>query len=337
MRFSNVILGGLSAVAAIVTMVACGGSNNGNTGGSGGTGTTSATGTTSSATGAGACAPKASCIATDKDCIGLVDNSGKAKFGLRMSELDITTPDALTKGIIKQTVQSSVTPNVPSCNLMGAATFSWLIQFDTAAGTLKTGGAKPVTDPTAGYAFDDEMVTQGTATFHVQPITVMSMPDASGNFTTPKSTDTLYIPIFLDATGTQVVLLPMHDAALDMGTLSANRNCIGKFNAAGLQPSNSCLSDDTTPEFITGGTLSGYITLEEADTVTVSALQESLCVLLSGDASTYGDGAKPTAHCKRTNNAINFQGDTCSMAGQTCKDAVTLGGKFAASSVLITN
>jgi hypothetical protein len=283
------------------------------------------------------CAPKASCIAADKSCIGLVDNAGQMKYGLRMSQLTITSPTALTKGIISQTVASSVTPQVPSCNLMGAATFNWLLQFDLAAGTLKTGFAKPVSDPAKGYDFVDETLNLGGSSFHIQPVTVMSKPDASGNFSAPASTEPLFIPVYLDVAATQVLLLPVHDARFPMGTVSSNNNCIGKFNAAGLSPDNSCLADDMNPTFITGGSLDGFITLEEADTVTISALGQSMCVLLSGDSATYGDGAKPTAHCKRTNNVINFQGDMCSMAGQTCKDSVHLSGKFAASSIKINN
>jgi hypothetical protein len=275
-------------------------------------------------------------MAVDKECIGLVDNKGQMKFGLRMSELDLTAPPALTKGLVKTTVQGNVTPSVPTCNLNGSGTFSWLIQFDLAAGTIKTGGAKPVADATQGFSFVDDMVTQGGTTFHIQPVTYMAKPGSDGKFAITQGSD-LIVPIYLDAMGTQVVLLPLHEAKLDMGTLTSDNNCIGSYNAAGLDPANSCLPDDTHPAFLTAGSLSGYITLEEADNVIVSALSESLCVLLSGDAATYGDGMKPIQKCKRTNGVINFQGDTCSTAGGTCKDASTLGANFAASSVKINN
>ena len=273
-----------------------------------------------------------------------MSNAGQTKFGLRMSELDVTSPMALTTGIVKNIVGGAVGLDLASCNLSGSATFSWLLQFDTTAMTLKTGGAKPVTDATKGYAFDDEMIMQAGTNFHVQPITVMGVsPDATGAFTITAGQD-LIVPIFLNATGTSVVLLPLHQARIKMGTLSSNNNCIGTYNAAGLDPANSCAPDATHPQFIDGGKLDGYITLEEADTVIVSAISQSLCVLLSGNASMYGmtQPGSSVEVCKRdANKTIVYQGAWCSTtnmaATATCADAEPFAGDFAASSVLINN
>jgi hypothetical protein len=277
----------------------------------------------------------------DKTCLGLVDNQGLTKFGLRMSELDLTAPTALTTGIVKSVIGGAVMPNETSCQLDGTATFSWLLQFDTVAATLKTGGAKPVANPALGYTFDDEQIVQGPTTFHVQPITYANVtPDGTGNFSVPAGQN-LVMPIFLDAAGTQAVILPLRQARLVMGTLSSNDDCIGSYNAAGLDPSNSCQPDATHPAFIDAGSLDGYITLEDADTVIISTLSESLCVLLSGNAALYGTGAS-TNVCKRdASNKIIYQGHWCSAtnsaATSTCADAEPVVGNFAASSVLIDN
>jgi hypothetical protein len=111
---------------------------------------------------------------------------------------------------------------------MGGATFSWLLQFDTTAGTLKTGGARPVQDPTKGYSFDDEMIAEGSTMFHVQPITATGvMPDATGHFSFTMGQD-LILPVFLDAAATTVILMPLHETRFTMGTLSSNNNCIGQ-------------------------------------------------------------------------------------------------------------
>jgi hypothetical protein len=282
----------------------------------------------------------------DKTCLGLTDNKGLTKFGLRISELDVTSPKALTSGIVNTTVAGNITPNDKSCNLQGSATFSWLIQFDTTAGTLKTGGAKPATDPATGYSFDDEMLTQGTQMFHVQPVTYTGVtPDAMGKFTVTMGAD-LIVPIFLNAAGTSVVLLPLHQARLSTGTLSSDNNCIGTYNAAGLDPGQTCQPDSTHPLFNTAGTLEGFITLEEADTVIVSAINQTLCVLLSGSASMYGTpvtmGSTTTTVCKRdSSNKIVYQGAWCSgtnmAATPSCADADDLKANFAASSILINN
>src|SRR5262245_15655627 len=99
-----------------------------------------------------ACCLGTSCKAVDKSCVGLVDNAGRTKFGLRMSELQVTAPAALTMGIMANVIAGAVTPSNSGCNLNGFETFNWLLQFDTAAHTIKTGGAKPVADATAGYS-----------------------------------------------------------------------------------------------------------------------------------------------------------------------------------------
>ena len=73
--------------------------------------------------------------------------------------------------------------------------------------------------------------------------------------------------------------------------------------------------------------------LEEADTVVVDAIGQSLCVILSGDAATYGDGGTPTK-CKRTNGKINFQGDWCAASNNmACTDSAHLTANFSASGV----
>jgi hypothetical protein len=334
MRFSHLYLGlafgGLSLGA---TLIGCG-DGGGSGGGNGGGSSTSTSTSTSSGNTGFPCSPKASCTAVDKECLGLVDNaSGKA--GLRMAHLDLTKPEALTKGVVKNVVLGAVVPNIPSCNVQGTATFNWLIQFDPATNKIKSGGAKPVADPTKGYDFVDETIN-GLA---VKPFEADLTVGADGAFSMATGVD-LVVPIFLDTMGTNAVLLPLHAARLINGTLSKSKNCIGKYNAEGLSPANNCLGDATTPTFITDAELDGYITLLEADNVIIDSLGQSLCVLLSGDAATYGTGGSPNK-CKMTGGVIDFKGDWCAAtnmaAGGGCSDAVTLGAKFAASSVKINN
>lgn len=337
MRFSHVILAlcGLGASAS-GALVGCGNSDTG--GGSGGStgSSTATTGTTSTGSGTPACAPKASCDAVDKECLGLVDNTGQSKFGLRMSDLVISKPTVLGTGLVASLVTAGVIPSDATCNLNGEATFSWLLQFDTTANTLKTGGAKPVTDPTMGYDFDDEMVTQGSQMFHIAPVTFPVTVDSSGKFDISTGME-IIVPIYLDTMATMVVILPLQQSKLTMGTISSSHNCIGSYNAAGLDPANSCKSDATHPLFNTGAGLEGIITLEDADNVTISELHESLCVLLAGASNGMANSAGITV-CKRdANNAIIFQGDACSTEGGTCKDSISLAATFAASSVKINN
>ncbi len=286
-----------------------------------------------------ACGLKASCVATDKSCVGLVDNTGLTKFGLRMSEIDLTSPPALTAGIFHSVFAGSTGLDLPVCNQNATGTVSWLLQFDTTAMTLKLGGAKPVATPTDGYAFVDAMI--GGA--HVQPATFSDVsPDAMGRFAATTGVD-LVLPIFLDAASTSSIVLPLHQARISTGTLSSHNDCIGTYNAAGLDPANSCTPDSTHPAFLDAGSLEGFMTLEEADKLPVAAINQSLCVLLSGNATMYGvPSAMGVTVCKRdASGQILFQGDWCSTtnlaASGGCADASQLRANFAAGSVKILN
>jgi hypothetical protein len=262
-----------------------------------------------------------------------------------MSELDLSSPPALASGLVATVVSGAVALDLATCNQAGTATFSWLLQFDTVAQTLKTGGARPVTDPTQGFSFDTETL----GGFAVAPITYPGIaPSGSGAFAVTTGMD-LNMPIFLDSSGSSYVLLPLHQARITMGTLTSNNDCIGSYNASGLQAASNCLPGSGTPGFIDGGSLDAYMTLEETDQVIVSAINQSLCVVLSGDASMYGmTNSSGVTVCKRFGvdagaeaGQIIFQGNWCaatnSAATSTCADSEQAKGNFAAASVKILN
>ena len=116
--------------------------------------------------------PASSCpqVASSK-CIALEDNSASKLFTLRMANLTLTAPPSLTKGLVKGVVQNGVTMNLAGCNLNGGGTFSWLLEFNTETGALRTGGGKPADDPTKGYSFVDETIMQGGKPFKIAPFT----------------------------------------------------------------------------------------------------------------------------------------------------------------------
>lgn len=326
MRLSSLLLG-LAMVGLSIgwATAGCGGGETAVAAGSGGSG--GSTGATGGST--GACAPTAACAAGHA-CLSEAENKDNPKPGFRMSQLTISKPKALASGIVASVVQGGVQPKLPACNVNGQATFNWLLQFDLAAMKLKTGGAKPVADASKGYDFIDEVV----GGIHVQPVTVDATIGADGSFDTTMGTD-LVVPIYLDAGATMAVILPLKQARLHEGTISADHDCIGHYNAEGLKPDDNCLATEAIPTFIGGAKIDGYITLEDADTVEISQLNETLCVLLSGDPGTFGENGK----CKRTGGVIDFEGDWCSATNTAggCGDAVSLGAEFAASAVLINN
>jgi hypothetical protein len=328
MRFSNVLMVlGVASIGAIGFGCSSSSSSSNTTGG-GNNG------------GGAACAVTAAGCKTDiSDCVSLVDNKDQKTFGLRISQLTVTKPSALATGVISTVVNNAVALNYSACTIgtssdsiygSGTGTFSWLIQFDSAAGTIKTGGAKPVADPTAGYCFVNDK-TAGIA-----PFSIDAKVGADGKFSMADGKD-LTVPIYLDAAAKNVVLLPLHKARLFDGTLSADQNCIGKYNADGLDPDNSCKPDPDNKiyTFTTGASLEGYITLEEADKVEIEALQhESLCVLLSGQ----DDGATPKRCPRGADKKISVKGDFCSTSNSAggCADSYQLGATFAASGAKIT-
>jgi hypothetical protein len=249
-----------------------------------------------------------------------------------MSDIQFTKPTVFTTGILGNVIQGAIPPNDPACNLSGQGSASWLLRFDTSAGTLETGGARPTTSPAGPYTFDNEMLNLGVTAFHVQPVT-LSAP-LSGSCTFDSTAGDLMMPLFLNTSGSSVVLLPLHDLRLHAGRMNAEHDCIGRYDAEGLTQANACQPDATHPAFQTGATLDGLITLAEADIVLVPSVSQTLCVILSGNPSMYGTQSGGVTHCNGT-----FQGDWCAATNQaatsTCSDAVHVSAKFAAQAVTI--
>lgn len=286
------------------------------------------------------CSPKAGCSDVESECVALADNSGKTKYALRMSQLVVTTPKVLAEGLVAGIVGEGVTLDREACYLTGGGTFNWLLEFDTATGKLRTGGAKPELDPTKGYCFVEETI----AGVPVAPIEFDAAVDpATGSFSASGAIAKVHVPIYLDieAQG-EPVLLPLSQARMFNGTISGDRNCIGRFDVAGLTAYNNlCFPDPDNGvyTFENGAELDGFVTLEEADGVIVDVLNQSLCVVLSGDPDMYGttDAVKK---CTRDGmGKIILQGDRCAATypdtAAGCADSVFLAAKFAASGALI--
>lgn len=282
-----------------------------------------------------ACTPAdPSCQAASSVCVPLVNNLPLPNPGLRMSHIAFKKPTVFTAGIVGQVLANAVIPARPACNLAGSGTFSWLFQFDLAAGTVKTGGAKPPQNPAAGYSFVNE-ISGGLA---IAPLTLAAPIDAGCAFGTAKGD--VVMPIYVDAQASSAVLLPLHNLQIAMGQLSSDHGCIGALNVQGLDPADNCLPTGNTPNFIDAAQLSAFIPLEEADKVVITSLNQTLCVLLSGDPGAYGNGAMPVNKCKRDASMnIVFKGDWCAAtdaaASAMCADSMRVSASFAASAVKI--
>jgi hypothetical protein len=158
---------------------------------------------------------------------------------------------------------------------------------------------------------------------------------------TSSDVDNLTMPLYLDQAGTSFVLVPLRQGHLFETTLSPDRQCVGSFDGWGLDPAAGCLPNlgEGIHSFVNGGKLEGYILLEEADDIIVTAfnLNRSLCVLLAQEPR-FSDGGTPQ-RCDRVNGVIQFPGDWCAAtnagADPQCHDAVYFGASFAASAVKI--
>ncbi len=253
-----------------------------------------------------------------------------------MADITFTSPNVLASGVVASIVKGAINPQVPSCGLPVGGTFNWLLQLDTGTGSLRTGGAAPVASPELGYSF-----TSGALqTFSVAPITGQLLGSGCGPFSSSPAA-LLTVPVFLDQGGTQSVVLPLRQFRIANVVVSQDRDCIGVHNAAGLDPQNNCLPDSVHPLFLHDGGFHAFISLEDADLIAVDVLSQSLCVLLSGDPSTFGNGAFPTEKCTRDGmGKIVFAGNWCTSdtpATGACHDAMLVEGTFAASAITILN
>lgn len=303
--------------------------------------------TSSSASGAGGgptiypCTPTdPSCSVVKSDCLAVHDNAGKPSFALRVGQIDFYQPVAFTGILEKAAFLASITMNLQKCNLKGSGTFSWIVNVDKTTGLFQFGAAKPPLDPLDGYSYVNETINIGGQMFTIAPSSAKMTLDPDGSIH-PDMIETILLPAYLDATGTSLILVPLHKVRVLETTVSQDQNCVGTHNTAGLKKSNGCLPDvnQGISAFNIGGKIDGFIDLEEADKIIVTpfGLNRSLCVLLSNSAGVYGDGGNP-AHCKRDGmGQIKFNGDWCSgtnkPADAMCYTAVAFLAGFAASGV----
>lgn len=338
----NTILGigdpALDPGTSTATTSTGGGTTTGADGGGGGTTGQGGDGGSGGTTPPPPCAPtNPICNQVESDCIALVDNASSGAFTLRVAQVNIWKPNVFAGGVEGTLLGNSVLMNLSDCNLKGSGTFSWIFQFDETTGTGLVGAAKPAVDPFQGYSFVDETIDQAGQLFDVAPMPITGSVAADGTATT-SAIDSMILPVYMNTQATDQILVPLHHVRFFDTTISSDRNCVGSYNAAGLDPQKGCLPDAAHDAFIDGGKVDGYVLLEEADTVIVTAfgLNRSLCVILSESPTLYGDGGDPMK-CERIGGAIKFPGDWCSATNQgadpSCHDAVQFGTSFAASAV----
>lgn len=276
----------------------------GGSGGSGGTGGTGGSGGSGGSDGSTDGGSLGACFGTDpacgignSPCYAMTDNAGQTTQSFRIHQIVAQAPPAL-KGL--QTLVLS--PNVPlkldACNLYGKGRINWLFSYDTTAQKLTIGGGPPM--PDASKAKDGTCmldIDDTAAGIHMKPGTVDATVAADGTVTA-SSLDEIALPIYLDDAGASVVYLPVRKLHLENLKVTDGGNCMGHFRGDEL-PTDTCVAPAGEYAWTTGGVIKGTITVEDSDKVFVKDLSESLCVLLSGDPTTYGDGDVGNVHCKK--------------------------------------
>ncbi len=271
---------------------------------------------------------KATCGDTTT-CKPLADNTGKTTVDLRVRRLLVVAPKTLAAPVIQNSV---VTKGVdlasPTCGEKGDGAFNWLIRLDKTASMLTTGGAPPSTDVVnKGFCFYKQMV--GGTDIKPEQVKVTLTGDTFSTDPIPR----LNVPIFVGGDVKNVVILPISDAVLKSATITNGGNCIGGFNPKALDDTCGIIDPDTCQPWKTGGSIGGFITLEDADKVDVSVTQSSLCVILTQKPK------GPDNKCQRIGGKIDGEGDYCSTTKSPggCKDSFWLAATFAASAIKIND
>jgi hypothetical protein len=277
--------------------------------------------------GGGSCAIDEGKCGSKSTCLPMASNAGKDVLDFRIRRLNIAAPDALAAfQAQKLIITANVELPAKECGEGGVGGFNWLLRFDKKNGTLTTGGAPPSTDPFGlGYCF----VARNVGGVEIGPVKTSFAAGSTGALSSA-TMERLYVPIFRAGDVNRAVILPLSGVSIRNVNISSDGACIGALNASALAA--DC-SDDakTCSKWKTAGTIAGYITLEEADTIDLPEFQESLCVLLT--KSTKGADGK----CVRDGGKIKATGDYCSKtrAACGCADSFWLAATFAASAVKI--
>ena len=259
-------------------------------------------------------------------CLPIGDNKGKDVLDFRMRRLNIAAPAVLAGPLIQNTVVTlNIDLEATECGELGKGLFTWLLRVDKKNNRLITGGAPPSKDPFGeGFCFAAFQLGETK----VQPIDV-PIAVTGDTFRSTGSDDDINIPIFLNEQVSSAIILPISKPHIEGVTISADGNCIGKFNLPALD--NGCFEIlDLCQKWQTAGSLGGYITPERADGVRIKDLNnKSLCAFLASDSgeTCVRDGA----------GKVVFKGDYCSTTDSPggCADSVWLAATFAASAAKV--
>ena len=234
--------------------------------------------------------------------------------------MNIDKPAAFLNPILNSLLYDGSLAKLPECGVPGSGSWNLLLGFDTAANSLSVASAQTDTDAAVNENINGILVS---------PATTDAVVEADGSFTSAAFSSNQVI--YGAGSGSVFMVLPLQGAVVS-GTLSASHACIGSYNADALA-STACAADADHPAFADAGRLEAFISLEDADTVIVADVQQSLCALLTGT----DDGGVPQKCYRSAMGSIEYAGDWCSATDQAadsgCAEAVRFSATFAARAV----
>lgn len=279
-----------------------------------------------------ACPATAACSSIDAStcgspdtCMPLVHNADRPTKGFRMRKIEFIAPKRMTDPAFQTSIiDLDMELKQPVCGTPGRSGFNWLLDVDRDHGTLLTGSGPPPADMKAGFCFFDK--GQGGSETGPVKAKVTFRGDTFDSEVFPR----LDIPILSQGNVNDVVRVPMQSVRFSGVTLSESDDCIGRFQKTAL--ADDCLPRDLSAcaPWATAGAVAGFVTLEDADTVKIADLGQSLCAFLTGSVG-------PDGKCERTGSALKAKGDYCSTTGEPggCEDSVWIAATFAASAVAV--
>ncbi|HMR04169.1 MAG TPA: hypothetical protein PKA88_00260 [Polyangiaceae bacterium] len=335
-RFSAL---GLFSALVVSSAIACSSdSDSGGKPGSGGSG--GGAGTSACKLTADACSV-AGPSGPGNECLARADYSGADKTALRVASHQVKSPTTLAAPFMQDAIITQKSALFePECNQLGTGQFNLLMQLDESTKELTVSGGVP--QKLVGSAKDGSCfvkVTDPNSGLKVEPVTGTYAVGADGKF---EATLPLFVmPIYLEdkADLDSVVLMPLHEMKVT-GTLSADKNCVGRYADERVNAGLQCQANESEFSWDPAGTYEGYITVEEADEVFVFSLGQTLCVVMTGDPKKW-EGPKPDSNCATSQGFQDSgalpKGDWCSTTNSAggCQDSWRVVIDFAAHAVKI--
>lgn len=181
----------------------------------------------------------------------------------RLTAMQVTAPTALSNALLQAIIDDS----------LDGFRFMWLVDLDLTAGTMQTGSGRATAVPPTN---DDQFcnVSWNTGDYAPQSGT-MSVTGDTVSTSAPLAL--VQIPIYSEETpDTPLMVLPISQLELLDVEMDATHTFVGSANAA---PG----SDRYAGSWNTAGRVQGWISVDDARTVEIEDLGQTLCGLLSGD------------------------------------------------------